>query len=308
MKWLVTGCHGFLGSSFSAFAAASGHEILGVARSSQPPSRWSGPYLSADVAVSDLAGIVRDFCPDAVVHGAGSASVAASFHSPHDDFRASMAAWSNVLDSIRRSGTDPVIFFPSSAAVYGQPQSLPVGEKATANPLSPYGYHKYGGEILAESYSKFFGLKIVLLRLFSIFGPRQRKLLLWEIYRQIQSATTHIELLGTGDETRDFLHIDDLALAIVQLAELPMEKKVPLLLNIGRGEEQTVRSVAETMLKLSASGLSLKCRGEARTGNPERWGADAAKLRNLLPQWQPKPFLQSLRETISLWDKEFASS
>ena len=303
MKWLITGCHGFLGSSFAAHAAAQGHEILGLARSSQAPLDWKGAYLSADVAVSELAQVIRDFAPDAVLHAAGSASVAASFQSPHDDFRASMAAWSNVLDAIRRSGISPVVFFPSSAAVYGQPESLPVSETSAPNPLSPYGYHKYGGEILAESYAKFFGLRIVLLRLFSIYGPRQRKLFLWEVYRQIRHAAARVELMGTGKETRDFLHIDDLASAILLLSGIAFEESAPLLLNVARGEEQTVLSVARSILHLSGSSLPLMCKGEAHAGNPDRWAADITKLQGLLPQWQPRSFEESLRETISDWGK-----
>jgi len=303
MRWLVTGCHGFLGASFAAHAVAQGHEILGLARSSQPPWDWHGAYLPVDVAVSELAQVIRDFAPDAVLHGAGSASVAASFQSPHDDFRASMAAWSNVLDAIRRSGTSPVIFFPSSAAVYGQPETLPVSESSASSPLSPYGYHKYGGEILAESYAKFFGLRIVLLRLFSVYGSRQRKLFLWEVYRQIRQAAARVELMGTGKETRDFLHINDLAAAILHLSGGVTQEGAPLLLNVARGEEQTVLSVARSILHLSGSSLPLMCRGEARTGNPGRWAADITKLRKLIPLWKPRPFEESLRETISDWGK-----
>ncbi len=103
MKILVTGNRGFVGASFGNFAAAEGHEILGVSRSSQPEPGWSGRHLQADAAQADLSAIIRDFNPDLLLQAAGSASVAASIADPMADFRATAVTFTNVLDSVRRS-------------------------------------------------------------------------------------------------------------------------------------------------------------------------------------------------------------
>ena len=142
MKILITGSRGFVGASFGCFAAAAGHEVLGISRSSQPEPGWPGRHVQGDAAQADLAAVIRDFNPDLLLQAAGSASVGASLADPVGDFRATAVTLTNVLDSVRRSGREPLIVFPSSAAVYGNPASLPVAEDAPCAPISPYGFHK----------------------------------------------------------------------------------------------------------------------------------------------------------------------
>jgi nucleoside-diphosphate-sugar epimerase len=121
MRLLITGCRGFIGGSFGRFAQAQGHEILGLGRTAQPPGDWPGRYAPADVAHADLSAVIRDYRPDALFHGAGSASVGASFTAPPEDLRATVQTFSNVLDSVRRAAVTPLVNFTSSAAVYGNP-------------------------------------------------------------------------------------------------------------------------------------------------------------------------------------------
>lgn len=303
MKWLVTGCHGFLGSSFGLDALERGHEVLGVARNSQPPLGWTGAYETADASSSDLAPIVARFQPDAVLHAAGSASVAASLAAPHNDFRASLLSWSNLLDGVRRSGVRPLVFYPSSAAVYGQPARLPVEETAACEPLSPYGYHKRCCELLAESSAKCFGLQIVVLRLFSLISPRQRRLLVWEIFRQIQEGARQICLAGSGRETRDFLAMDDLSdLLIALVRNQSLDSGCPLVLNAASGVATEVGDVARLLIDLSGAAGTLCCLGKIREGNPDRWQADITRLRAGVPGWTPRPLRQILEETLAVWN------
>src|SRR2546428_1109006 len=121
---LITGSRGFVGGSIGRAAAQAGHEVLGLGRATQPPNDWQGKYVAADVVSADLASVIRDSAPDIVFHAAGTASVGASFTAPLDDLRASLLSWANLLDSVRRSGAQPVILFPSSGAVYGKLKSL----------------------------------------------------------------------------------------------------------------------------------------------------------------------------------------
>ena len=184
MRILITGSRGFLGSTFAAFATAQGHDVLGLGRTAQPPPGWPGQYAWTDVAHADLSPLVNGFRPDLVFHGAGSASVGGSFQSPLDDLRASVYTFANTLEGIRRSEHRPVVLFPSSAAVYGHPSRLPVNEDDPTHPISPYGFHKLAAEQLGREYAACYGLRVVLGRIFSVLGPRQRRLLLWELFEQ----------------------------------------------------------------------------------------------------------------------------
>ena len=177
MKLLITGTRGFVGGSIGRLATQLGHDVLGVGRAAQPATDWTGKHLTADVVSADLAPLIRNFAPDVIFHAAGTASVGASFTAPLDDLRASLMSWTNLLDSVRRSGANPLILFPSSGAVYGRLQSLPVKEDAEIQPISPYGFHKAACELLAREYAVCFGQRLVVCRLFSLFGVQQRRLL-----------------------------------------------------------------------------------------------------------------------------------
>ena len=314
MRILITGSNGFVGGSVGRWAARAGHEVLGVARASQPAAGWPGAYVQADAQTSDLVELVRAYAPDVLLHGAGTASVAASLKMPLDDLRAAVMTWANTLDAVRRSGLRPLVLFPSSAAVYGNPAALPVKEAASVAPISPYGFHKGACELLAHEYAECFGLDVTVCRLFSIFGPPQRRLLVWELYRQCAAAGATVWLEGTGAETRDYLHIADIAAALVAVADArthATDKEARadgagrcLVVNVASGAETSVLDVARQIRDLVAPAKEIRCRGQERPGDPRAWRADISALRALAPQWQPRPLAHALAECVSFWQQE----
>ena len=309
MRILITGSRGFVGGGVGRFAARAGHEVLGVGRATQGPPSWPGAYAQADVISSDLAPLVRDFAPDAVVHAAGTASVGASFASPLDDLRAALLSFANTLDAVRRSGRAPVVLFPSSAAVYGRPAELPAREGHTPlNPISPYGFHKAACELLAREYAECFGARVTVCRLFSVFGEGQRRLLVWELYKQLAGPAREAWLEGTGAESRDYLHIDDAADALLRLIgrEAATAEGGPgagrlQVVNVASGEETNVLELAERVRALVAPGKEVRCRALERPGDPQRWLADTTRLRALAPGWQPRPFAQRHAQCVAAW-------
>jgi UDP-glucose 4-epimerase len=305
VKIIITGSNGFLGSSFGRHAALNKHQVLGIARASQPAPGWIGDHAQADALNSDLTEIVRRFAPDVILHAAGTASVGASLTSPLDDLRASVMTWANVLDGVRRSGVRPLMLFPSSAAVYGNPASQPVQEAMPSFPISPYGFHKSACELLAREYADCFGLRIIVCRFFSLFGSAQRRLFVWEIYRQL--VTGNAELEGTGEEIRDYLYIDDAASALLNLAEIAIANNAAddlLTINVASGVETRMIDLAEQIRDLVAPQKEIRCRGRERPGDPNAWCADIARLRSLIPEWQPRPLTQGLGECIAAWQDE----
>ena len=307
MKILITGSRGFVGGSVGQFAARLGHEVLGVSRAAQPAADWPGAYVSADVVSADLSQTFRDFAPDAIFHAAGPASVGASFATPLDDLRASLLSFANVLNSARRSTLQPLLLFPSSGAVYGQLDKLPVAEDAALRPISPYGFHKAASELLAREYSTCFGQRVIVCRLFSLFGAAQRRLLVWELFQQFAGAEQTVWLQGSGAETRDYLSADDLAAAVLELIETQRERMQPgayRVVNLGSGVETRVLDLAKEIGKLVAPEKEIRCRGLKRAGDPERWQADISRLRSIAPEWNPEPFAQALTNCIDRWKKK----
>lgn len=306
MKILITGSRGFVGGTMGRTAAKSGHEVLGVSRATQPPTDWQGKYVTADVVSADLASTIRDFAPDAIFHAAGTASVSASFTAPLDDLRASLLSWANLLDNVRRSGAQPLILFPSSGAVYGQLKSLPVKEDASVQPISPYGFHKAACELLAREYAACFGQRIIVCRIFSLFGEYQRRLLVWELFQQFTGVEEVVWLQGKGEETRDYLHADDMAAAILSLMENLISDAATSkyqVHNIASGMETGVLDLARQLGNMVAPEKEICCRGIERSGDPERWQADISSLRALLPDWKPRPLVEGLASCVAGWQK-----
>lgn len=304
MRILITGSRGFVGGSVGRFAAAANHEVLGVGRSGQPEVDWPGDYVQADISNADLSNTIRDFAPDIVLHAAGTASVGSSFEAPLNDLRASAITWANTLESVRRSGIKPLVIFPSSAAVYGNQQRLPIAESAAIAPISPYGFHKAACELLAREYSACFGLQIMVCRIFSLIGEAQRRLFVWEMYRQFTGTEDTVWLQGTGDESRDYLHVDEFAEAILELAgkrAQVFELDSCPILNIASGEETKAINIALQMRDLIAPEKPVRCRNIERPGDPRFWRADISRLRSLLPSWRHNPFSASLARCIAAW-------
>ncbi len=300
MRLLVTGARGFVGFAVAEAAACRGWEVCGIGRAAQAPENWSGHYCWADVAHSDLTPLINGFKPDIVFHGAGSASVGNSFATPVDDLRANVLTFASLLDAVRRSNQRPAVLFPSSAAVYGNPVQLPIPEAASTRPISPYGFHKLQCEMLAEEYRGCFNLKVIIFRLFSLFGPRQKRLLVWELFRQFTSDKPFVQLQGTGQETRDYLNAADAASSMIELATRCVDGNGhgAHTFNIASGEETSVTALANTLGAILGSDKSVEPGKVPRMGDPMRWQADITHLKSLVTAYPFPPLKERLADCV----------
>ena len=299
MRLLVTGSRGFIGSEIGNRAAAAGHDVLGLSRASQPSPGWPGGHRCLDVVDADLVPTIDDFRPDAIVHAAGPASVGDSFVAPAAALRAAVLSWTNVLDSLRRSGSPARAVLLSSAAVYGQPTVLPVSEDEPCRPLSPYGYSKLVCELLAEQYLQCFSVDTVVCRLFSVVGPAQHRLLAWEVYRQlVDPKLDAIILRGSAGSIRDYVHVGDAAEAIVALCQAIAP---PPRINVASGRGSTVNEVVTTLRALAESSKDYQFLMEPVLGDPDMWQADVSALRRILGRWQPRELREALADCVAHW-------
>jgi UDP-glucose 4-epimerase len=308
MRWLITGVQGFIGSSLADYLVRAGDVVLGVDRKSSPAWDGRGEYLSLDAGMDSLEEVVRRFRPDVVFHAIGTASVRGSFDHPLGDFRGAALTWMNLLEGVRQSEQKPLIFFPSSAAVYGDQGKHLLKESGSPAPISPYGYHKWCCEILAQEYASIYGQRIYLMRLFSLFGVRQRRLLVWEIDRQIRNKEKNVTLYGTGKEFRDYLWIDDFSFGIRELAI--QEKRVEAFcerINIARGESILLKDLVDQMIRISGKEKQGIYQGNSSSGDPQCWVADVENLRSRIKVWNPKSLEKSLEICMNEWDQLFRS-
>jgi UDP-glucose 4-epimerase len=294
---------GFIGGSVGRYAAQHGHVVLGTGRTTDGGNEWARLYTRV-VNSEDLVTVIQEFRPDVVVNAAGTASVGASVEEPLNDFRGSVQTCAEVLDAVRRSESRPLVVIPSSAAVYGNPASLPVAEDAALQPISPYGFHKAACELLAREYAECFDLNVLVCRVFSVFGADQRRLLVWELYQQLAGPERIAWLSGTGEETRDFFYIDDLADALLQLIEnFEQTKRHYLVVNVASGVETSVLQLAETLREIVAPGKEIRCRGQQRKNDPLRWRADITLLESLLRSWRGRELKEGLSACATAWQQ-----
>ena len=301
MKVLVTGCHGFVGSSMVRYALSRGHQVLGVAQSKRGEPIEGMAFTHCALDHPEFITAVNGYATDVVVHAAGSASVGRSFQQPREDFLKAVETWGAVLEAVRKSDVDPLVIFPSSASVYGNPTLLPVTEGASLRPISPYGFHKVICEQLAQEYAQCFGLNVVTARLFSTIGPAQQRLLVWELFRQAIDDNPYLTIQGTGTETRDFLHIDDICRYFLGIAE--RQPKGFWAVNIASGVSTSVRTMAEIVTRLVGNQKAIVTLNRELPGDPKHWQADTSLLLDLVP-YQPGEITKGLEHCVAHWSAD----
>jgi dTDP-glucose 4,6-dehydratase/UDP-glucose 4-epimerase len=184
-----------------------------------------------------------------------------------------------VLESIRLFAPTCKYLHISSAAVYGNPVSLPVKETDPLHPLSPYGWHKLIAEHLCLEYSSVFNIRTAAVRPFSVFGPGLRKQLFWDLYQRIIAHAGAVELWGTGNESRDFIYIDDLVRIIHIIIKGAAMKGETY--NAGNGIETTIKTIAELFFRQLNVSMKPVFNGKVRPGDPLNWRADISKIKDL---------------------------
>ena len=296
---LVTGISGFIGSSLGAYFAAKGSLVVGLSRR-DTLSSFRSENIRTDYETVEIAQTVKRFRPDIIIHAAGSSSIKESLENPSEDFSKSVALTQRLLEGVRISGVRPRIVFPSSAAVYGDPAQIPVAENAPLRPISPYGYHKSVCEMLVKEYALVYGIPSLVMRLFSVFGPRQKRLLMWELFDQFGSRQ-EVVIEGTGNEARDYIHVADLACLVGQL--LSRIEEAFLVVNVATGRATTVREAAYLMKNLLNSEKPIVFQGKARPGDPLKWQADVSLYETLTKSAVNTDFSSRLQECLLKWSE-----
>ena len=150
------------------------------------PYDWGiSEWLAGDINTDNLNMLLDGWgIPSVVYHCAGSSSVASSFLDPQKSLQDTVVSTSVLLEWIARNNAEASIVFISSAAVYGSNYNRPISKDDTENPISIYGTHKLMSEILCRNYAQQFNLKVIIPRIFSVYGVGLRKQLLWDFCKR----------------------------------------------------------------------------------------------------------------------------
>jgi UDP-glucose 4-epimerase len=300
---LVVGGAGFLGSWLVDALAEQRFDITivderPVQLDVEPP--MTTELIEADAADIELASILDARNIDVVFQLAGTGSVPQTFLRPRDDLQRNTATTICVLEAARHARRAPIVAFVSSAAVYGEGERMPMHEEHPLKPISPYGISKLAAEHYVSLYSRIYDIPAFSVRPFSLYGPRQRKLVVYDLMTRIFDGESPLTLLGSADVSRDFVFVSDCARALVALAHAAPANGEPY--NIASGRPTTLGELASTLLELSGLSTIARFTGDVRPGDPLHWDGDPARARALGARCDT-PLREGLERTIEWFVK-----
>jgi UDP-glucose 4-epimerase len=310
-KIWITGAQGFIGRHLANWLTARGHIVSGIGHGLWPQSEASAwgvqHWLSGEIHFSNLRRLLHDGgAPDCIFHLAGGSSVSAAIAGPHEDFMRTVTTTAELLDWMRQEARTTRLVAISSAAVYGAGHIGPVREDQVHVPFSPYGYHKLMMENLCRCYADSYGLPVVVVRLFSVYGDWLKKQLLWDICSKLVSGALHLELGGTGEELRDWTEARDVVRALELTMGLALEANSMPVINVGTGQPTSVREVAAQVLGCWPTPVEVEFNGRSRPGDPFSLVADSSILRTMGFEWSI-PVDRGIRDYVQ-WFLQYTRS
>ncbi|MBD3336868.1 MAG: UDP-glucose 4-epimerase GalE [Candidatus Eisenbacteria bacterium] len=316
MRILVTGGAGYIGSVTASKLMEHGHDVIvldNLSRGHREAVPAGCPLEVCDTrdraAVADLLHRHRIAC---VMHFAASSLVGESMQRPREYFDANAGGMLSLLGAMETSGVERIVL-SSTAAVYGQPDDVPIPEAARTAPTNPYGHSKLMCEGMMHWQAQAGRLRYVSLRYFNAAGAS-------EAHGEDHEPETHLipialqvalgkrpELVVYGDDyptsdgtcIRDYIHVEDLADAHI-LALDRLEAEAETVVNLGNGKGFSVQEVLQTARKVSGHSIPARV-GSRRPGDPPILVASSARARELLG-WRPtRGDLETIVESAWKW-------
>ena len=300
MRILLTGGAGFIGSYVAEALLDRGHEVaiiddLSSGRKENVPE--GATFYKQDIRTS-CSEVFRSFRPEALCHQAAQMDVRRSVREPDFDADVNVLGTVRLLQNCVEHGVGRVVFASTGGAVYGEQQEFPAPEDHPQYPVSPYGVSKLAGERYLNFYRVQHGLPYAALRYANVYGPRQDphgEAGVVAIFSGNLAAGRPSKIFGTGEQTRDYVYVEDVARANVLALE---GDPPPGPYNIGTGVETSVNELYEILRETSGKDLPPE-HGPAKPGEQSRSSINPSKSDRTLG-WCPETDLTTgLKKTLS---------
>jgi len=298
---LVTGGAGFIGSHLTEALVQAGAQVTILdnrARLDHPhleAVRGEVQLVTSETEAALHNGLLEASEFDAIFHLSGNAYVPASVENPALDFQKNLQATLLLLEKLREVAGETRLLFASSAAVYGNPRQLPIDEDHCTNPISPYGVSKLAAERYVAVYAQIYGIPAATVRMFSVYGARQRKLVIYDLLHKLRTNPEHIEVFD-GTQERDFLAVTDAVQAMLTVARhAPARGEV---YNVASGKSHSINDLLRHWCDILDVNPQIEYVGEVRAGEPQRWSVSIERLRALgyAPQTSLEEGLHAVKE------------
>jgi UDP-glucose 4-epimerase len=316
---LVTGAAGFIGSHLIEHLLRENYTVLGLdsftdyyARSlkeSNLREALANPqftFVEADLRTADLGALMSAHAVNYVFHQAGQAGVRPSWGAEFLPYvERNILATQALLEALVRLPEPCRIrkfIFASSSSVYGDAEKLPTPEDALPRPISPYGVTKLAAEHLCFLYARQYGLPVVALRYFSVYGPRQRPDMAINIFIKALLCGDPIRVLGDGEQTREMTYVSDIVRANLLALDAPNGDLSPCVYNIGGGSTSTINGILEMLGEIANTAPRLEYLSRA-AGDHRHGAADISRAQRELEYSPIVSLEQGLRRQFE-WQRE----
>jgi UDP-glucose 4-epimerase len=300
MKYLVTGGAGFIGSNLVDKLIEDGHDVVCIDNESAESNLkfyWNTRAKNYYIDINDFCSLSWVFShekPDMVFHLAAEARIQPTINEPQKACMTNFVGTCNVLQASKEFGVKRVIYSSTSSA-YGLRNQPPLKESMAKDCLTPYSVSKTAGEELCKVYYKISGLETVVLRYFNVYGNREpvkgHYAPVVGLFLRQKKEGQPLTIVGDGQQTRDFTHIDDAVAANVLSATTKNEEAFGEVFNIGTGETHSILRVAHMI------GGEIKYI-EPRSGEARDTLADNSKARKVLG-WKPTKNLENYIKNLT---------
>jgi UDP-glucose 4-epimerase len=282
VRVVVTGGAGFVGSHVAAYLAEGGFRVVAVDNLERASAVRRLEEAGVPLAVGDVRRV--DLPPADAVVDAAYINVEESWERPYD--------YTTARKAKQYAETGACLVYISSAAVYGEPQRLPIDENHPTRPLSPYGLSKLAGERAAQMLAP----GAAVLRLFNVYGPDQTGPYAGVITKFVERANRGPPVIyGDGTQTRDFIHVANVA----SFVEVILDRGAAGVYNVETGRAVSIRELAAIVMQLAGLGGG-SLHGPPRPGDIRHSAADVSKARAL--GWEPGfPLEEGLRRLWTTW-------
>lgn len=295
---LVTGGAGFIGSHLVDRlineCTVTVYDNLSTGKEENLPE--NALFVKGNLGDSDLVKkTIDDADIDVIFHIGANASVPHSVDNPRYDFEANALGTFNILESCLDMNVEKVVY-ASTAAVYGEPVYTPIDEDHPLHPVSPYGASKLAGERYGFAFKETYGIDFAAIRIFNTYGPRQPRYVMYDFIHKLKKNPLLLEVLGTGEQIRDYCYVSDMADAFVLVAEQGSG-----VYNAAGGSPTSIKHLAELMVAIISPEAAIRYGGRTWAGDVNTLYADITRIREL--GFDPKVgFEEGVRKMIAWFE------
>jgi UDP-glucose 4-epimerase len=281
-KILLTGGGGFIGSHLAANLVDKDADILILDNFSEgsveniSKIKDQCRISNEDLRYYDWQKLFLKADFDFIFHFAGNANVVSSVEKPGLDYQSNLFTTFSMIDKLREIHWPGKLIFSSSAAVYGNPDRIPIKETDPILPISPYGVSKLACERYLSAFNHLYGLSTASMRSFSAYGPRLKKQVVYDMICKLIKDPNELMIFGDGTQTRDFIYVDDIVQAALVISEKgAFEGEV---YNVATGKSTNILDLAKAIAAEMKVKPIYKFTGAVRNGEPENWSVDIKKI------------------------------